>query len=188
MTFRLRCLEPKQTRAAPAATATSATTATDCCFSPVCVADVAVAPAPEPSNAANHPSPPGMARCSACRHFEPRAGESPDGRCSRFATEAWSWPLFECRGYRRADPALVELWRRKAEVVARLRTDSALRYAFDVAGATPRGAALGEVSVVLGLRTKATTVTGELRIPADRWPGLALFTAYWHKAAQGRPS
>ena len=42
---------------------------------------------------------------------------------------------------------------------------------------------------MLGLRTATETITtGELRIPADRWPGLALFTEYWRKAAEGLPS
>lgn len=72
--------------------------------------------------------------------------------------------------------------------MARLRTDPALRYAFGVVGATPRGAALGEVSVMLGLRINEAIVTSELRIPGDRWPSVDLFTAYWHKASQGRPS
>ena len=81
-----------------------------------------------------------------------------------------------------------DLERRRAEVVARLKADSALRYAFDVQGAAPDQSAR-DVSVMLGLRDSAgTIVTGELCVPADRWPGLAVFTAYWRQAAEGRPS
>ena len=88
-------------------------------------------------------------------------------------------------------PAVADLERRRAEVVARLKADSALRYAFDVQGAAPGQAVpdARDVSVMLGLRDSAgTIVTGELRVPGDRWPGLALFTEYWRQAAEGLPS
>ncbi len=85
--------------------------------------------------------------------------------------------------------AIADLERRRLKVIDELCTDPALRYAFDVQGATPVGPAVGEVSVLLGLRDSAgTVVTGELRVPGNRWPGLAVFAAYWRQAAEGRPS
>lgn len=133
--------------------------------------------------------PAGMARCSACAHFEGRPGERPDGWCSRLAVETWAASLFECRTYRPADAALVDLARRRAAVVKRLQADAALRYAFDVNGASPIGPASAPVSVLLGLRTAAgEIVTGELTVPPERWPGLAVFADYWRKAAEGMPS
>ena len=80
------------------------------------------------------------------------------------------------------------LERRRQKVIGALRADPALRYAFDVQGAAP-GQAVCDVSVMLGLRNSAgTIVTGELRVPATKWPGLAVFTAYWRQAADGQPS
>ncbi len=196
MTFKLRCLEAAESKrgrpwrhgdnvpdenkeGAPAATATCATTATNgpADSEPVAkVAVVAVAP------------PPGMARCSACAHFEPRAGDPPDGWCSRHAVEAWGEPLFECRTYRPSDAALVALARRRAAVVADLRVHPEARYSFDVQGATPIGPAQADVSVMLGVRTADGVVAGELRVPAERWPGLALFTEYSRDCAEARLS
>ena len=81
------------------------------------------------------------------------------------------------------------LERRRQKVIGALRADPALRYAFDVVGATPGDAAARDVSVMLGLRDSAgTMVTGELRVPGDRWPGLAVFGAFWRQAADRRPS
>ena len=80
------------------------------------------------------------------------------------------------------------LERRRQKVISTLRAAPALRHAFDVQGAAP-GQAVCDVSVMLGLRNSAgTIVTGELRVPATKWPGLAVFTAYWRQAADGRPS
>lgn len=88
-------------------------------------------------------------------------------------------------------PAVADLERRRAEVVARLKADSALWYAFDVQGAAPGQAVpdARDVSLMLGLRDSAgTIVTGELRVPSDRWPGLSVFAAFWRQAAERRPS
>ena len=131
--------------------------------------------------------PPGMARCACCKHFEARPGDTPNGWCARYQVEAWDAPLFECRGYRPADPELLALARRRHGVAKQLEADPSLRYAFDVQGATPSGQAQTDVSVMLGVRTAdGDIVAGELRIPADRWPGLALFTEYWRQAAEAR--
>ena len=78
---------------------------------------------------------------------------------------------------------------RRQVVSDQLRADPALRYAFDVRGASPARPAPGPVSVMLGLReANGRIVTGELSIPAGKWPGLAVFTAYWREAAERRSS
>ena len=78
---------------------------------------------------------------------------------------------------------------RRQVVSDQLRAEPALRYAFDVRGASPASPAPGPVSVMLGLRdADGQIVTGELRIPTEKWPGLAVFTAYWREAAETRPS
>ena len=129
--------------------------------------------------------PPGMARCSACAYFQPRPSEAPDGWCSRHKVETWAAPLFECRSYRPADPALVALARRRHAVAKQLEADPSLRYAYDVQDATPSCPAVADVSVVLGVRVAdGSIVTGELTVAADRWPGLALFTEYWRQPGE----
>ena len=199
MTFKLRCIETAESNggrpwrhgdngdnapdenkgSAPVATATCATTATNGPADIESVAKVAVvAVAP----------PPGMARCACCAHFQPRPSEAPDGWCTRHQVEAWAAPLFECRGYRPADPALVALARRRHAVAADLKAHPEARYSFDVANASPSGPATADVSVMLSLRTAdGAVVAGELRVPAERWPGLALFTEYWRQAGEALP-
>jgi hypothetical protein len=198
MTFKLQCIQAAESKggrpwrhgdngdnapdenkgSAPVATATCATTATNGAADSESVAPVAVvAVAP----------PPGIARCSACAHFEARPGETPDGRCTRHKVETWVAPLFDCPTYRPADLALVGLARRRHAVAADLKAHPALRYAFDVVNATPSGPAQADVSVMLGLRTTDNAiVAGELHIPADRWPGVGAFTQYWREAAEAR--
>lgn len=130
--------------------------------------------------------PVGMARCSACAHFGTRTRSSPEGWCRRFSVETWPAPLFQCGAYRPADRALVDLARRRAEVVKALRAHPALRHAFDVVGASPAGPAAEPVSVMLGLRDcTGAIVTAEMRVPAERWD-MAAFVAYWN--AQDKPS
>ena len=74
-------------------------------------------------------------------------------------------------------------------VVARLEPDPALRYSFDVQGATATAPADGTVSVLLGLRVAdGSIVTAELRIPGNRWPGIALFNEHLRLAAEAKPS
>lgn len=125
--------------------------------------------------------------CVNCRHFTAKDG--PVGECRRYGTEAFAAPVFDCPGYWPADPALVDLARRQHKVADQLRADPVLRYAFDVHGASPSGPASEAVSVVLGLRDQGgAIVTGELRVPADRWPGIAVFTHFWRKAAEGLQS
>ncbi len=199
MTFKLRCIQTAESKggrtwrhgdngdnvphenkgSAPVATATCATTATNAAADSESVAPVAiVAVAP----------PPGMARCSACAHFEARPTEAPDGWCTRHKIETWAAPAFTCPTYRPADPALVALAHRRHAAAKQLEADPALRYAFDVAGATPSGPASGPVSVVLALRDSTGRIcAGELRIPPDRWPGVGAFSKYWRTAAEGKP-
>lgn len=82
-----------------------------------------------------------------------------------------------------------DLESRRARVIAQLRADPKLIYAFDVAAAAPGPGAAAPVSVVLGLRTPAgELITGELRVPAEKWPGTATFTEHWRQAAERRPS
>ncbi len=181
MTFKLRCLETNETcGSAPVATATRATTATNAAPGAQSVANVAAVAVAPPS---------GMARCAVCSHFEGRPGSEPDGWCNRLSVETWAAPLFQCDTYRPADDALVALARRRAEVVKQLREDPGLRYAFDVANASLTAPASAPVSVMLGVRdSSGAIVTAELRVPADRWPGLAAFAEHWRKAAEGMPS
>ena len=125
--------------------------------------------------------------CVNCRHFTSKDG--PVGQCRRYGTEAFATPVFDCRGYWPADSALVDLARRRHKVADQLRADPALRYSFDVQGATPAGPASGPVSVMLGVRmADGSIVAAELHIPGDRWPGLAAFAEHWRKAAEGAPS
>lgn len=132
--------------------------------------------------------PPGA--CATCAHFRPAPGKQPDGWCARHKVETWGAYADGCAAdWTPAAPAARELERRRAAVVARLEADSALRYGFDVANASPTAPASGPVSVMLGLRTAdGSIVTGELRIPGDRWPGIALFAERLRMAAEGLPS
>ena len=82
-------------------------------------------------------------------------------------------------------PAARELERRRQIVADRLKADPVLRYAFDVQGASPGPGAPGAVSVMLGLRDRdGRIVTGLMTVPADRWPGLVVFMAYWQDVAE----
>ena len=97
--------------------------------------------------------------------------------------------MFECRGYRPADPALVALARRRHAVAKQLEADPSLRYAYDVQDATPSGPASGPVSVVLALRdSTGAIVAGEIRVAAERWPGLTPFCEHWRESAEARLS
>ena len=170
--------------------ATPATSATQDPVAPPRVARVAtVAGGTSETEFSQAAPPPGMARCSACAHFQPRPSEARDGWCTRHQVETWAEPLFECRTYRPAAPALVALARRRHAVAKQLEADPSLRYAYDVQDATPSGPASGPVSVVLALRdSTGAIVAGELRVPADRWPGLTPFCEYWREAAEARLS
>ena len=134
--------------------------------------------------------PSGMARCSACAHFTATPDKTPDGWCRKHRTETWSAYANGCADdWTLADSAARELERRRADVVVRLTANPALRYSFDVANASPTGPAERPVSVMLGLRTASgSIVTGEARIPANRWPGPALFAEHLRMAAEALPS
>ena len=83
----------------------------------------------------------------------------------------------------------VALARRRHAVAKQLEADPSLRYSFDVANASPTGPASGPVSVVLALRdSTGVVVAGELRIPADRWPGVGAFAEHWRQASEAPPS
>ena len=142
-----------------------------------------------PHTAANDPALQTGA-CGSCAHYRPGPGKQPDGWCARHKVETWGAYADGCADdWQPAEPDARTLERRRAAVVVRLQADPALRYAFDVQGATPSGPAQADLSVMLGVRVAdGSIVTGELRIPADRWPGLALFTEYWRQAAEARPS
>jgi hypothetical protein len=142
-----------------------------------------------PHTAVNDPALPTGA-CATCAHYRAKSGQAPDGWCTKYRTETWGAYANGCANdWQPAEPDARTLERRRAAVIARLEADPALRYGFDVRGATPNAPADGPVSVMLGLRTTdGAIVTGELRLPADRWPGMALFTAYWRQAAEARPS
>ncbi len=130
------------------------------------------------------------ATCATCAHFTATPDKTPDGWCRKHRTETWGAYGGGCASdWTAADPATRTLERRRAAAVARLEADPALRYSFDVQGATPAGPADGPVSVLLALRdSSGAIISGELRVPADRWPGIALFTTYWRDAAEGMPS
>jgi len=127
--------------------------------------------------------------CATCAHYTPTPGKAPDGWCRKHRTEAWGAFASGCAAdWTPADPATRTLERRRSAVVARLEADPALRYSFDVQGATPTAPANGPVSVLLGLRMAGGgIVTGELRIPGDRWPGIAVFAEFWDAASE-RPA
>ncbi len=139
--------------------------------------------------AANAPPLPPKA-CATCAHFTPAPGKTPDGWCRKHRTETWGAYAGGCAAdWTPADPAARTLERRRAAVVARLEADPGLRYSFDAANAAPTAPANGPVSVLLGLRMAGGgIVTGELRIPGDRWPGIVLFGEHLRLAAEGRPS
>ncbi len=82
-----------------------------------------------------------------------------------------------------------DLERRRSRVIAALQADPMLRYSFDVQGASVTGPAPSDVSVMLGLRdANGTIIAGELRVPAHKWPGLAVFIAFWKEASERKPS
>ncbi|MDA8347778.1 MAG: hypothetical protein M0038_03045 [Pseudomonadota bacterium] len=145
----------------------------------------------EPANtpAANADPLPATA-CASCTHYTAEPGKTPDGWCRKHRTETWGAYAGGCAAdWTPADPATRTLERRRAAVVAQLEADPALRYSFDVQGATPTAPADGPVSVLLGLRMgDGSIVTGELRIPGNRWPGIVLFSEHLRLAADGRPS
>jgi hypothetical protein len=128
--------------------------------------------------------------CARCLHFRAKPGQTPDGWCRKHRTETWSAYANGCADdWTLADSAARELERRRADVVVRLTANPALRYSFDVANASPTGPAERPVSVMLGLRTASgSIVTGEARIPANRWPGPALFAEHLRMAAEALPS
>lgn len=127
--------------------------------------------------------------CATCAHYR-AVPDDTSGRCAKHRTETWGEFADGCAGdWAPSDPAARELERRRAGVIARLKADPALRYSFDVADVPLRCPADRDVLVLLGLRDAAgQIVTGELRIPADRWPGIAVFTEHWRRAAEGLPS
>ncbi len=152
-------------------------------------AETETAPTETPSTPAAAPTvPPGA--CATCAHYRAKPGQTPDGWCVKHRTETWAAYADGCAAaWTPAAPAARELERRRAAVVARLEADPALRYSFDVANASPTAPASGPVSVMLGLRTAdGSIVTGELRIPGDRWPGVALFNENLRAAAERVPS
>ena len=168
--------------------ATPATSATQDPVAPQRVARVATVAGGTPETEISAP-PPGTARCACCAHFEARPGDTPDGWCARHKVETWATPLFTCPTYRPADPALVALARRRAAVASDLKAHPETRYSFDVQGATPRGPAQSDVSVMLGVRTAdGSIVAGELHVPAERWPGVGAFAAYWQQASEAPPA
>ncbi len=199
MAFRLRCLDGAQNTFAGAATATTATIATNqpeprrrtpqTGESVAVVAKVAVAPSGKRKMQADTPPLPPKA-CATCAHYTAAPGKTPDGWCRKHRAETWGAYAGGCASdWTAADPAARTLEHRRAAVVARLEADPALRYSFDVQGATPSAPADGPVSVLLGLRMgDGSIVTGELHIPGDRWPGIALFNEHLRLAAEGKPS
>jgi hypothetical protein len=125
--------------------------------------------------------------CGSCAHFRAKAERTPDW-CVKHRTETWgAYADGGAADWTPAAPAARALERRRAVIVARLEADPALRYSFDVQGATPSGPAQSDVSVMLGVRTAdGAIVAGELRVPADRWPGVGAFSKYWRESAEAR--
>lgn len=128
--------------------------------------------------------------CATCAHFRVAPGAAQDGWCRKCRVDAWGQYADGCAdGWIPLDPAARRIERECVGIVARLKADPTMRYAFDVANAPPRGPASTDVRVLLGLRdATGRIITGELRVPADRWPGIAIFAEYWRIAAEGTPS
>ena len=143
-----------------------------------------------PTETASTPATVPTGACASCAHFRAKPGQTPDAWCVKHRTETWGQYAGGCAAdWTPAAPAARTLERRRAAVVARLEADRALRYSFDVQGASPGAPADGPVSVLLGLRdSTGGIVTGELHIPAHRWPGVALFGERLRMAAEGLPS
>lgn len=131
--------------------------------------------------------PPGA--CATCAHYRAAPDDS-SGRCARYRAETWGHLADGCANdWKPADPVAQELNRRHAGLVARLKAEPSLRYAFDVADASLRGRADRDVRVLLGLRDSGGHIfTGEITIPAGRWPGIVIFNEHWRQATEGRPS
>lgn len=128
--------------------------------------------------------------CATCAHYRAKPGQTPDGWCARHKVETWGAYSDGCADdWTPATENARVLERRRAEVIARLKADTKMRYSFEVQGASPAGPAQTDVLVLLGLRdSTGRIVTGELRVPANRWQGLALFAEYWRQATEGWPS
>ena len=182
MSFTFRCLkDAAPSDPAPAATATTATKPRPTTpGNPQSVAEVA-------NGAVATPAP---FACATCASLRPAPGKQPDGWCEKFKTETFGQFTGGCPdGWTPADPAARELARRRARVVDDLTAHPEARYSFQVAGASPSGPGSSAVSVVLGIHMKAMSIiVCELVVPADRWPGLAIFIGHWRLAAEGKPS
>lgn len=127
--------------------------------------------------------------CATCAQYTVAPGKTPAGWCGKHRAETWGAYAGGCASdWTPADQATRTLERRRAAVVARLEADPALKRAFDVVNATPTGPAEGPVSVLLGVRmADGSITTGELRIPGNRWPGIAVFAEFWDAASE-RPA
>ncbi len=145
-------------------------------------------PAADVANVAVATHPTGA--CATCAHFRAESGKCPDGWCRKHCTETWGAYADGCAdGWTPADTAARELERRRARLVDNLTAHPEARFSFDVQGASPTALANGPVSVMLGLRTAGgSIVTGEARIPANRWPGITLFNEHLRMAAERLPS
>ena len=95
--------------------------------------------------------------CVDCRHFDPKENETPDGWCSRYATQTWGREPFTCPGYSAQDP---EREARRDDVLRRLVADPSVSR---VCVAIPQGD--GSYLVTLALRGIGTC---ELVIAGDR--------------------
>lgn len=122
--------------------------------------------------------------CAACRHFQARVGQSPDGWCRKYRVETWGEYRDGCAdAFTAADPADRALEARQQEVEARLRTDQNLRIAADVADAPLRPEPGRPVSIVLAVRTAAGIVSAELHAPRERFDP-ALFIRYLKETSE----
>ena len=124
--------------------------------------------------------------CASCSHYRDALGETAAGWCRQHHTETWGSYAHGCDDdWTPADPAALELERRRCKVVAELAADPTLRYAFDVKDATLIGPSTTVVLVLLGFRdATGHIVTGQLRIPPDRWPGINEFTEFLRQTAE----
>jgi hypothetical protein len=83
---------------------------------------------------------------------------------------------FTCKGFESSDPAQRALEGRRAKVVAELRAHPELERTFDAVD-VPLKAGPGEpVSVVLAVRHGTEILSGEVRIPRERWNPLVPLT------------
>jgi len=110
-----------------------------------------------------------LVTCSTCRRFEVRAGQAPDGWCSRHHVATFSAVPFQCATFEASG-----LEARRAFVEWRLAEEPGQRIAVHVAEASLRPATGAPMSLMLAARTRAGILSAELLAPRERFDSAAL--------------